>query len=111
MAKFTKFPVHGSMQPHSTKQKFAALILSSKRATSTAQLLLLVKPISKLLLGWSKDRAREEGRFLPAQILPSDLRVPWYIIISRPDLLGRLRVEPIHLHGGNICESSMERAA
>lgn len=111
MAKFPKFPVHGSMQPQSTKQEFAALILSSKRATSTAQLLLLVKPISKLLPGWSKDRAREEGRFLPAQILPSDLRVPWYIIISRPDLLGRLQVEPIHLHGGNICESSMERAA
>lgn len=105
-----KFPVHGSTQPHGTKQEFATLIPSSKRATSTAQLLLLVKPISKLLPGWSKDRAREEGRFLPARILPSELRVPWRIIISRPDLLARPRVEAAHLHGANICERSTEGA-
>lgn len=106
-----KFPVHGSEQPHSTKQEFASLIPSSKRAISTAQLLLLVEPISKLLPGWSKDRAREEGRVLPAWILPRDLRVPGRIIISCPDLLARLRVEPTHLHGANICESSTGRAA
>lgn len=104
-----KFPVHGSKQPHSTKQGFASLIPFSKRATSTAQLLLLVEPISKLLPGWSKDRGRQEGRFLPARILPRDRRVPWHIIISCPDLLARLRVEPTHLHGAAICESSMER--
>lgn len=75
------------------------LLSSSKRATSTAQLLLLVEPISKSLPGWSKDRSREEGIFLPAWILPSDLRVPRHISISCPGLLARLRVEPTHLHG------------
>lgn len=83
------------------------LLLSShplKEQQAQLSYLLLVKPISKLLPGWSKEGAMEEGRFLPASLLPSGLRVPRRIIVSCPDLLGRLRMKPTHLHGGNICK-------
>lgn len=82
-----------------------------KKQPAQLSYLLLVKPISKLLPGWSKEGAGEEARFLPARLLPSDPRVPQRIIVSRPDLLGRLRMKPTHLHGGNICKRSTEKAA
>jgi len=63
-----------------------------------------MKPISKLLPGWSEDGAREEGQLPPA-------RLPQRIIISRPDLLGSLRMKTTHLHGGNIGKRSTNRAA
>lgn len=90
------------------------LLLSShplKQQQAQINYLLLVKPISKLLPGWSKEGAMEEGRFLPASLLPSGLRVPQRIIVSCPDFLGRLQMKPMHLHGGNICKKSTERAA
>lgn len=56
-----KFPVHSTKQPQSTKQEFATPIRSSKRATSTAQLVLFVKPISKLLPGWRRKEPQRKG--------------------------------------------------